>query len=83
MDEAPEPDTARAVSVANTIGVGDCVELSCGGPRMVVERVRTDGVAECVWFDGAEVSRDAFPVSALIVKTRLFVVGASGSGRAS
>jgi uncharacterized protein YodC (DUF2158 family) len=42
--------------------IGDVVLLRSGGPKMVVEYVRDDGVAEVVWFScrRAASTRDAF-----------------------
>ena len=45
--------------------IGDVVELQTGGTKMTVEFVRTDGLIECAWFDGATLSRDTFYPDAL------------------
>ena len=29
---------------------GDVVQLNCGGPKMTVEAVQSDGILRCVWF---------------------------------
>jgi uncharacterized protein YodC (DUF2158 family) len=52
--------------------VGNTVTLKSGGPSMTVEKVGTyrDDPIQCVWFDGAELKRGAFPVETLQIMKR-------------
>jgi len=50
---------------APTFTPGARVALNTGGPEMTVEAVRDDGWMHTVWFDGAELCRDAFPTAGL------------------
>jgi len=50
--------------MANAFKPGDVVHLPTTSPHMTVEDVDR-GRCWCVWFDGRDVKRDAFPVECL------------------
>jgi len=48
----------------NEFKLGDVVKLRAGGPRMTINGY-ADGKCECVWFEGSELFKGAFPEESL------------------
>ncbi|MFO8027350.1 MAG: DUF2158 domain-containing protein [Opitutales bacterium] len=46
--------------------VGDVVELKSGSVKMTIEEITDDLGVSCVWYDGTQPQRDAFPESTLM-----------------
>jgi uncharacterized protein YodC (DUF2158 family) len=51
--------------MANSLKVGDIVQLKSGGPKMTVTDIYQDGRVGCVWFVGADQKEGTFPPDAV------------------
>lgn len=69
---APEPSKGDVTMNEAIFKVGDVVTMRTGGPLMTVNGIGHRGeqvTVGCVWFVGAELSRDAFSMDALRLAT--------------
>lgn len=52
--------------MSDQLKVGDLVKLKSGGVKMTIEEINDDGDVSCVWFDGTQPQRGAFPAITLM-----------------
>lgn len=51
--------------MADSLEVGDVVQLKSGGPRMTVSEVKSSDKIGCVWFEGDDKKASYFPSETL------------------